>query len=94
MSEQIKLLLYIKNILVDLIYINSIIATELVRITENTAVLSQGENFLSQSPCVMEHDALNQRVIDIVRKYVNKPEDCDKKDCLEKHVLKHFEEPK
>lgn len=80
--------------LADIIYLNSIIATELVRITENTAAIRRGEDFLSQSPCVPEHDALNLQVIDIVRKYINKPEDCDKKECLENHVLKHLEESK
>ncbi|MFW9988524.1 MAG: hypothetical protein ACFFC3_07700 [Candidatus Odinarchaeota archaeon] len=88
MSDQTSILLYIKNMLADLIYINGIIATELIKVTENTAAIRRGERFLEKSSCLEEHHDLNQRIIDILKKYQRKPEDIL---GLEKHVLKHLE---
>jgi len=86
MSEHIELLKEIKKILSDLVYINGITATELIKITENTAVIRHGEEFLSKSSCIQEHNQLNKDVIEIVKKYVKKPEQIAD---LEKHILKH-----
>ncbi|MFX1259255.1 MAG: hypothetical protein ACFFAN_15480 [Promethearchaeota archaeon] len=88
MSDQFALLKKIKNILSDLIYINGVIATELIRITENTAVIRHGEEFLNESSCIQEHNKLNKRIIAIVKEHCNKFEDTA---SLEKHVLKHDE---
>ncbi|MFX1504276.1 MAG: hypothetical protein ACFFDH_25170 [Promethearchaeota archaeon] len=88
MSEQTSILLYIKNMLADLIYINGIIATELIKVTENTAAIRRGEQFLEKSSCLKEHQDLNHRIIDILKKYQRKPEDII---GLEKHVIKHLE---
>ncbi|MFX1366097.1 MAG: hypothetical protein ACFFCE_06780 [Promethearchaeota archaeon] len=88
MSEQTSILLYIKNMLADLIYINGIIATELIKVTENTAAIRRGEHLLEKSSCLEEHQDLNHRIIDILKKYQRKPEDIV---GLEKHVLKHLE---
>ena len=85
MSDQLALLKDIRNILSDLIFINGIIATECIRITENTAVLRHGEEFLNNSSCIQEHNLLNERIVGIVKKY------CDETKSLEKHVLKHLE---
>lgn len=87
-KEQIALLLYIKNMLADLIYINGIVATELIKVTENTAVIRRGEEFLSTTNCLTEHKELNEKIIEIVKKYKTDPKDSE---CLEKHVLTHLE---
>ncbi|MBA7616982.1 MAG: hypothetical protein E3J52_08695 [Promethearchaeota archaeon] len=88
MSEQTSILLYIKNMLADLIYINGIIATELIKVTENTATIRRGEEFLEKTSCLKEHQELNHKIIEILKKYQRKPEDLV---GLEKHVLKHLE---
>ena len=86
MTEQIELLSDIKQALSDLLYINGIIATELIKITENTAVIRRGEEFLNQSSCIDEHNQLNKHIIDIIKKISPKSEEIA---SLEKHVLKH-----
>ena len=48
-ADQLKLQLYMKNMYSDLIFINSIIATELMKITENLAALRHGEEFLKKN---------------------------------------------
>lgn len=87
MSEQISILLYIKNMLADLIYLNGIIATALMKVTENTATIRRGEEFLEKTSCPSEHHELNRKIIEIVKKYQRKPEDVV---GLETHVLKHL----
>lgn len=84
MSEQIAILLYIKNMLADLIYVNGIIATELIKVTENTLTMRRGEAFLEKSSCLDEHNQLNKRIIEIVKKYQKTPDDLA---GLESHVL-------
>jgi hypothetical protein len=86
MSEKTSILLDIKNILSDLIYINGIIATELIKITENSATIRHGKEFLDKTNCLAEHHELNKKVIEIVKKYQKKPEDSA---ILENHVLNH-----
>ena len=86
MSEQIAILLYIKNMMADLIYINGIIATELIKVTENTATIRRNEEFLNKSTCLAEHNQLNKKIIEILKKYQKTPEDLA---GLESHVLKH-----
>ena len=87
-GHEIGLLAFIKNELADLIYLNGIIATELIRITENTAALRHGEEFFNKTGCSAEHNELNKKIMEIVKKYKDKPEDHE---SLEKHVLKHLE---
>lgn len=88
MSEQTSILLYIKNMLADLIFINGVIATELIKVTENTATIRRGEEFLQETSCLKEHKELNYKIIEILKKYQRKPEDLV---GLEKHVLEHLE---
>ncbi len=88
-ADQISLLLFIKKMMADLIYINGVIATELIRITENTAAMRHSEDFLKGSNCITEHMDLSKKIVDIVKKYKDKPEDHS---SLVKHVLKHLEE--
>ncbi len=92
MSDQIKLLLYIKNMLSDLIYLNCVIATELIRVTENTAAQRQGEDFLKQSNCKSEHNAINENILNVLNKYYKTPEDSEKMEKLKSHVLDHLKE--
>lgn len=84
MSED--LLMYIKNMISDLIYLNGVIATELTKITENLAAIRHGEDFVKKSKCVPEHEKINRSVINIVKKYKQMPKDYED---LENHVLKH-----
>ena len=94
MSDQLKLALYMKNMFSDLIYINSIIATELIKITENLAALRHGEDFLKKSSCLREHNALNREILGILDKYYKTPNEIARKERLEKHVLNHLEDSK
>ena len=89
MSDQLALLKNIKSILSDLVYMNGVIATELIRLTENTAVIRRGEEFLNKSTCIQEHNQINKRIIEIVKKYCLNFEDTA---SLENHVLKHEEQ--
>ena len=89
MSDQLKLLMYLKNMISDLIFLNGIIASELIKITENTAALRKGETFLEESTCISEHQLLNEEIIKIMRKYNKNPDELKRKEILEDHLLKH-----
>jgi len=88
-ADQLKILLYMKNMFSDLIYVNSIIATELVKITENLAAIRHGEDFLEKSNCTTEHNELNQEIINILDKYNKTSEEVIRMERLKKHILKH-----
>ena len=88
-ADQLKILLYMKNMFSDLIYVNSIIATELVKITENLAAIRHGEDFLEKSTCLTEHNELNQEIINILDKYNKTSEEVVRLERLKKHILKH-----
>ncbi|MBY9005794.1 MAG: hypothetical protein KGD63_03465 [Candidatus Lokiarchaeota archaeon] len=45
MSDLLQVLMYIKNMFSDMIYINGIIATELTKITENLVAIRHGDDF-------------------------------------------------
>ena len=90
-SEQLKLILYMKNMFSDLIYINSIIATELVKITENLAALRHGEDLFEESTCTTEHNELNQEIINILDKYNKTTDEVIRMERLKKHILKHLD---
>ena len=85
-KDQLSLLIYIKNMLADLIYLNGIIATEIVKITENSAGIRRGEDFMKNSKCIPEHYDLSKRVVEIVKKYKMNTEDYE---FLKKHVIEH-----
>jgi hypothetical protein len=89
MSDQLKLILYLKSMISDLIYINSIMATELIKINENLAAIRRGEEFLEKSPCIDEHSNISKHIIDIVSKYNKSENELERKEDLEKHVIKH-----
>jgi hypothetical protein len=83
-----------KNMFSDLIYINSIIATELIKITENLAAIRHGEEFLGKSVCKSEHDDLNQEIVSILDKYNKTSSEVIRMERLKKHVLNHVGENK
>jgi len=57
----------IKQMLADLIWLNTLIATELIQVTENTSAI------LRKSPppesCIKDHDALRATALGIAEKY-------------------------
>ena len=87
-KDQFLLLEEISEKLSELLYINGIIATELIKITENTATIRRGEEFLDKTSCPSEHYELNKSIINILKKNAKKPGNLA---ALEKHVLKHIE---
>lgn len=93
-GDQLKLILYMKNMVSDLIYLNSIIATELVKITESLVALRHGEDFLEKSTCKTEHNDLNQEIINILDKYNKTSEEVIRINRLRNHILKHLGEVK
>jgi hypothetical protein len=93
-ADQLKLGLYMKNMFSDLIYINSVIATELVKITENLAAIRHGEDFLVKSTCTTEHNELNQEILNILDKYNKTSTEVIRMERLKNHILKHLGEKK
>ena len=57
----------IKEMLADLLWLNAVIATELIQITENTSTI------LRKSPppasCLVEHHALRETALSMAEKY-------------------------
>jgi phosphoribosyl 1,2-cyclic phosphodiesterase len=57
----------IKEMLADLIWLNALIATELIQVTENTSVI------LRKSPppesCIKEHNKLRETALQMAEKY-------------------------
>lgn len=78
MDEQIL------KVLKDLTFINAVIATELIRITENTALIAK-KPAEKVSKCVIEHDKISEKIIELVAKY----SDSSLLKPLKDHVLKH-----
>ena len=70
----------IKEMLADLIWLNALIATELIQVTENTSAI------LRKSPppqsCLAEHHALRRTALSMAEKY--RPET-----VLGQHLGKH-----
>jgi hypothetical protein len=89
MSDQLKLMLYLKSMISDLIYINSIMATELIKINENLVAIRKGEDFLEKSSCVDEHLKISSHIVDIIRNYNKSENNLERKEDLEKHVMQH-----
>ncbi len=63
----------------DLIWLNGLIATELIQMTENTSALLREE---VPERCKLEHKMLREQAISIVSKYTERG-------GLDEHVLKH-----
>ncbi len=73
----------------DMMYINGIIATELVNITEHLAAMRKGEDFLTNSKCIAEHRQLSENVLSLVKKYKGKDQIFN---ALNEHVLGHIQD--
>ncbi|MBD3227491.1 MAG: hypothetical protein GF329_04810 [Candidatus Lokiarchaeota archaeon] len=72
----------IVKLLKDLIYLNSVIATELIKITENTSRIARHEK--PPESCLTEHAEIEKQVIKICENA------CPEKiSILKKHVLEH-----
>jgi len=87
-ADQIKVVLYMKNMFNDLLFINSVIATQLVKITENLTALRHGEEFLKKSTILQEHNNLNKDILSILDKYSKVSDEIDRKKRLEKQIFK------
>ncbi|MHA1472139.1 MAG: hypothetical protein ACTSQW_03470 [Promethearchaeota archaeon] len=87
-ADQIKVVLYMKNMFNDLLFINSVIATQLVKITENLTALRHGEDFLKKSTILQEHNNLNKDILSILDKYSKVSDEIDRKKRLEKQIFK------
>jgi hypothetical protein len=70
------------DLLKDLLFINAVIATELIRITENTAIIAKKPEE-KVVKCIKEHNNLNERILKIIEKYIPNIEP------LKSHVLPH-----
>jgi len=70
----------LKNMLADLIWLNALIATELIQVTENTSAI------LRKSPppdsCLKDHQELRATALAIAEKY-------QKSTALARHLGKH-----
>jgi hypothetical protein len=86
-ADQIKVVLYMKNMFNDLLFINSVIATQLVKITENLTALRHGEEFLKKSTILQEHNNLNKDILNILDKYSKVSDEIDRKKRLEKQIF-------
>ena len=76
-----------KNMFNDLLFINSVIATQLVKITENLTALRHGEEFLKKSTILQEHNNLNKDILNILDKYSKVSDEIDRKKRLEKQIF-------
>ncbi|MHB0976532.1 MAG: hypothetical protein ACYC1U_04965 [Candidatus Aquicultorales bacterium] len=72
----------IKQMLEDLIWLNTVIATELIQITENTSKALHGGTV--PEGCVTAHAKLREQAVAIAERY--KPEEAK---AIAEHVLKH-----
>ncbi|MHC1590807.1 MAG: hypothetical protein ACXQS8_01865 [Candidatus Helarchaeales archaeon] len=73
----------ILNCLKDLIFINGLIATELITLVENSSKIARKSDSVPES-CRQAHDRLNEQVIQIMEKYWS-----SELTNLKEHVRKH-----
>jgi len=70
----------IKEMLADLIWLNALIATELIQVTENTSAILR--KVPPPKSCMVEHAALRKTALSIARRYRQDT-------MLEQHLSKH-----
>jgi len=70
----------IKEMLADLIWLNAVIATELIQITENTSAILRKS--APPKSCLTEHKALRETALTMAEKY--RPGT-----MLSQHLMKH-----
>ncbi len=73
----------IKEMLKDLIILNSIIAAEALQITENTSKIARKSNTVPEQ-CIISHGKLRNQIISILEKHVK-----DESIYLKEHVSTH-----
>ncbi len=71
----------LKELLRDLIWLNAVVATELIQLVENSSASLRGS---VPQKCLLQHRELRQDAIKIVAKHCP-----HKESSLEKHVLGH-----
>lgn len=71
----------LKSILQDLIWLNGLIATELIQLVENSSATLRGS---VPEKCLLQHNELRQQALRIVDR--NCPQEAE---SLQKHVLGH-----
>ena len=74
----------IKDLLKDLIFVNSVIAIEALQITENTSKIARNSNEVPPQ-CIKSHGEIRTKLMGILEKYVEK----EHYTVLSDHVLKH-----
>lgn len=72
------------EILKDLTFINAVIATELLRITENTAIIA-GKPPQKVDQCSLEHQEIETNILKILEKYGSS----SALKSLKNHLMKH-----
>ncbi|KUG20630.1 MAG: hypothetical protein KO206_07290 [Methanomicrobiaceae archaeon] len=70
----------LQEMLRDLLWLNALIATELIQITENTSAISRNEP--PPERCIVEHGALRSVALEIAEKY-------RREDMLRRHLTGH-----
>jgi hypothetical protein len=71
----------LKELLRDLIWLNGVIATELIQLVENSSASLRGS---VPEKCLLQHRELRQEAVKIVARHCP-----HKASSLEKHVLEH-----
>ena len=74
----------IKELLKDLILLNSIIAVEALQITENTSKIARNSDEVPPQ-CIKSHGELRSKLMEILEKYFEK----EQYKALSDHVKKH-----
>jgi len=69
-----------KELLKDLVWLNAVIATELIQITENTSSILRGT--APPERCIEEHRALREHALRIAGRCRNEP-------LFARHLLEH-----
>lgn len=69
-----------RQMLADLVWLNAVIATELIQITENTSAILRKS--APPASCIVDHADLRKTALTIAEKYHNEP-------ALARHLGKH-----
>jgi len=73
----------IKELLKDILIVNSIIAAETLQITENTSKIVRKSSEIPEQ-CQISHDNLRIQIINILKKHVG-----NQAKILDEHIIKH-----
>ncbi|NVM00964.1 MAG: hypothetical protein HWN67_01395 [Candidatus Helarchaeota archaeon] len=73
----------IKELLKDILVLNSIIAAEALQITENTSKIARKSMEVPEQ-CQISHNKLRNQIINILKKHVK-----DQAQILDEHIITH-----